>query len=177
MKQIRCTLGTIRDAIAELEEYEKDLQKKVHTLMEKLAEVGIKEATVRFANVIYDGTNDVAVNQSPNWISDTKLVVSATGSSITFIEFGTGVFNTEVHPKAAELGAVRGAYGKGKGKNESWTYYGNEADTAAGGTVVRRGDKTVIRTHGNNPNRSMYDAAKEMREQITKLAEEVFGHD
>ena len=52
-----------------------------------------------------------------------------------------------------------------------------DSGTSAGGTVVRRGDKTVIRTHGNNPNRSMYDAAKEMREQITKLAEEVFGHD
>lgn len=177
MKQIRCTLGTIRGAIADLEEYEKNLQKKVRTLMEKLAEVGIKEATVRFANVIYDGTNDVEVNQSPNWVSDTKLVVSATGSSITFIEFGAGVFNTEVHPKAAELGAIRGGYGQGKGKNESWTYYGNESETNAGGKVVRRGEKTVIRTRGNNPNRAMYEAAKEMREQITKIAEEVFSHD
>lgn len=150
MKKIRCTLETLDKAIAEIERYQKDLNKKVHTLMEKLAEVGIKEATVRFTNVIYDGTNDVTVNQSPNWISDTKLVVSATGRSITFIEFGTGVFNTEVHPKATELGAVRGAYGKGKGKNETWAYYGNEADTTAGGTVVRRGDETVILTHGNN---------------------------
>lgn len=49
MKKIRCTLETLDKAIAEIERYQKDLNKKVHTLMEKLAEVGIKEATVRFA--------------------------------------------------------------------------------------------------------------------------------
>lgn len=177
MTKIKCTLGTIRKAIAEIEEYEKDLQTKLKVLMEKLAEVGIEEATVRFANAIYDGTNDVQVNQNPTWVSDNKLVVSASGKAITFIEFGAGVFNPGVHPKAVELGAIRGGYGQGKGKNESWTYYGNESETNAGGKVVRRGEKTVIRTRGNNPNRAMYEAAKEMREQIVKIAREVFGDD
>ena len=42
---------------------------------------------------------------------------------------------------------------------------------------MRGGEKTVIRTRGNNPNRAMYEAAKEMREQVVKIAREVFGND
>ena len=91
MKKIKCTLGTLHKAIAEIESYQKELDEKVHTLMERLAEIGIEEATVRFANAIYDGTNDVRVNNTPVWIDKNKLAISATGKSITFIEFGAGV--------------------------------------------------------------------------------------
>ena len=142
MTKIKCTLGTIRKAIAEIEEYEKDLQKKLKTLMEKLAEVGIEEATVRFANAIYDGTNDVQVNQNPTWVSDNKLVISASGKAIAFIEFGAGVFNPGVHPKAVELGAIREVTDRVKEKtNRGLTTV--MSLRLMPGEVVRRGEKPL----------------------------------
>ena len=43
MKKIKCTLGTLHKAIAEIESYQKELDEKVHILMERLAEIGIEE--------------------------------------------------------------------------------------------------------------------------------------
>lgn len=174
MTKIKCTLGTIRQAIAEIEKYEKDLERKTRTLMERLAEVGIKEATIGFESAVYDGTNDVVVDQTPTWIGRNKLAIKASGSAITFIEFGTGVFNPGVHPKAADLGMVRGAYGHGRGQRETWAYKGDPSEAKAGGKVVREGGYSVILTRGNDPNRSMYDAGKEMRAQVVRIAREVF---
>lgn len=175
--RITCTLGTLRGAIAQIEEYEKSLDQKLHTLMSKLAEIGIESATVGFAHAVYDGDNNVSVDQTPKWIGKNKLVISASGSAITFIEFGAGVFNPGVHPKAAAMGMIRGAYGKGQGKHKSWVYIGDPSGAKAGGKVIKKGSKTKIRTFGNNPNRSMYTAGKAMREDIVKIAREVFKSD
>jgi hypothetical protein len=174
--KIKCTLGTINKAIAEIDEYQKKLDKKVRTLMERLAEVGIGEAEVRFGRAIYDGTNDVKVNKSPVWINDNKLAISASGNSITFIEFGAGVhYAGESHPKAAEFGFERGGYGHHLGKLDSWRY---EGDPGTNGEVITEGKhKGEVKTHGNPANRVLYDSAKEMREQLVKIAEEVFGND
>ena len=175
MKKIKCTLGTLHKAIAEIESYQKELDTKVHTLMERLAEIGIEESTVRFANAIYDGTNDVRVNNTPVWIDKNKLAISATGKSITFIEFGTGVhYAAESHPKAGDFGFDRGGYGYHLGKLDSWRYSGNPGTN---GEVIAEGKhQGDIKTYGNPANRALYDSAKEMREQIIKIAKEVFGN-
>lgn len=176
MKKIKCTLGTLSKAIAEIEQYQKELDEKVHTFMEKLAELGIDKATTRFANAIYDGTNDVKVNKTPVWIDKNKLAISATGKAITFIEFGAGVhYASESHPKAGEFGFSRGGYGYHLGKLDSWRYTG---DPGTNGKVLKdEKHNGEVETHGNPANRALYDSAKEMREQITKIAEEVFGRD
>ena len=174
--KIKCTLGTIDKAIAEIERYQKELDKKVHTLMERLAEVGIEVADARFKRAIYDGTNDVVVNKSPVWIDQNKLAITASGNSITFIEFGAGVhYAADSHPKAAEFGYNRGGFGHHLGKLDSWRY---EGDPGTNGEVITEGKhKGEIKTHGNPANRAMYESAKEMREQIKKIAKEVFGDD
>lgn len=176
MRKIKCTLGTISKAIAEIEDYEKNLEKKNRIFMERLAEIGIREATTRFGNAIYAGTNDVKVKDTPEWISDTKLVISASGKSITFIEFGAGVhYAAESHPKAAEFGFTRGGYGHHLGKLDSWRY---EGDPGNNGKVIESGEhQGMVETHGNPANRALYESAKEMREQIKKIAKEVFGND
>lgn len=176
MKKIKCTLGTIDKAIAQIEEYEKDLQKKNRIFMERLAEIGIREAKMNFGQAIYAGTNDVKVNDTPEWISDTKLAISASGKSITFIEFGAGVhYAAESHPKAAEFGFTRGGYGHHLGKLDSWRY---EGDPGNNGKIIESGEhQGMVETHGNPANRCLYNSAKEMREQIKKIAKEVFGND
>lgn len=172
--KIRCSLGTLRKAVTEIESYQKELDQKVRTLMERLAEIGIEEATVRFANAIYDGTNDVEVTKTPVWIGKNKLAVQATGKSVAFIEFGAGVhYAAESHPKAGDFGCTRGGYGYHLGKLDSWRYSG---DPGTNGEVITEGEhRGEVLTHGNPANRALYDSAKEMREQITKIVEEVFG--
>lgn len=169
--KIKVKLGNLDEAVNALEDYQKSLNVKAKVLIEKLAEVGFDVADIRFKQAQYDGVNDVVV-QSPQWVEDNKIVLLAKGNAVTFIEFGAGVRYTEVHPLALEKGAIRGAYGKGKGKNKSWTYYG---EPGTNGKIVRVSDKgMIIRTEGNPPARAMYEAVKTMREKILEIAKEVF---
>ena len=159
--------------IKKLTSYQKSLEEKQRRLLEKLVKVGIDVASAKFQTAQYDGENDVVVNRQPEWVGDNKLFLTATGNAITFIEFGTGIHYAEQHPKAAALGAIRGAYGQGKGSHDSWGYYGTPGTN---GQVVKESDKgTVVLTHGNPPARAMYDSAKEMRNQVVTIAREVFG--
>lgn len=159
--------------INKLKSYQKTLEEKQHRFLEELAKIGIDLASAKFQTAQYDGDNDVIVNRQPEWAGDNKLFLTATGNSITFIEFGTGIHYVEQHPKSAALGAIRGAYGQGKGSRDSWGYYGNPGTS---GKVVKENDKgIVVLTHGNPPARAMYDSAKGMRNQIVNIAREVFG--
>ena len=160
-------------AVKQLKSYKHTLTDKQQLLMSRLAEIGIDVADVKFRTAQYDGDNDVVVNKSPEWDGENKLVITASGKSVTFIEFGAGVHYAEVHPKASDLGMVRGAFGQGKGSHDRWGYYGSPGTN---GQVVRETDRgTVVLTQGNPPARAMYDAVKEMRAQILRIAREVYG--
>lgn len=162
-----------------LDEYADDLERKRKKLMEALAEIGYETALVKFASAVYDGHNDVKV-EKPYWEDDKTLVIRATGNAVAFIEFGTGIMFPDSHPKAAEFGAIHGTFGQGKGKHKGWGYYGSEYETKSTGRVVRKTDfgQTVILTQGNPANYAMYDAGQDMRAELVKLAQEIFGkHD
>lgn len=161
--------------ISQLRAYKKSLEGKQRRLLEELSKIGIDVASVKFQTAQYDGENDVIVNNTPEWVGDNKLFITATGKALLFIEFGTGVHYIEQHPKSSEFGMIRGSYGQGKGSHDSWGYYGSPGTN---GQVVRENEKgTVVLTHGNPPARAMYDSAKEMRSQILSIAREVFGSD
>lgn len=161
--------------IAKLKAYRMAINDKQHRLLERLAGIGIDVADAKFSTAQYDGENDVVVGSVPEWVGDNKLFITATGQSVTFIEFGTGVHYAEQHPKAMALGFIRGAYGQGKGSQNTWGYYGSPGTN---GKMIKETDKgSVILTHGNPPARAMYDATKEMRNQIVDIAREVFGSD
>lgn len=158
-----------------IERIEKSLDENIHSFLEKLAEVGIKVAVDRFATAEYSGLNDVTVDESPEWIDEHTFVITARGQAVTFIEFGAGVHYSEQHPKATELGFQRGTYGKGKGSQNVWGYYGEPGNNAITTKETKNG--TLVLTHGNPPARAMYESGKEMRQQIEKIAKEVFGND
>lgn len=163
----------IDSLINKLKAYQKTFDDKQKQLLEELAKIGIDIASAKFQTAQYDGENDVVVSNTPEWVGDNKLFLTATGNAVTFIEFGTGVHYAEQHPKAAALGAIRGAYGQGKGSRDTWGYYGTPGTN---GQVIKENDKgTVVLTHGNPPARAMYDATKEMRNQVVNVAREVFG--
>lgn len=153
------TVDGLDGLLARFQQFPKDIEDKIRQLQLRLADIGIRVAKVGFANVQYDGKNDVEVDSSPEWDNDNTLIIRASGASILFIEFGAGVYGGDLHPLFG-LVMPRGTYGKGYGKRRTWGFYDD-----AGNKVL---------THGNPANRAMYDAGQEMRRQIVDIAKEVF---
>lgn len=167
-KRIVVDIKNIDKAINEVKEYEKSIDEKLHLFTQRLAQIGAMEARVSFTKAMYAGKNDVEVEVEE--LKDGKgYVVRSSGTAVLFIEFGTGILNPE-HPQSGEFGYAHGTYGKGKGKNpKGWVYKGEQGNA---GKELRPG---VYHTYGNPPSRSMYNASKEMRKEITRIAKEVFS--
>lgn len=163
-------ISGVSEAIQHIEGYRKRIDRNQHILLEKLAGIGIETAKVRFSTAQYDGVNDVVVPSEPTWVSKDKLFLSANGSTVAFIEFGTGVHYSETHPKAGEFGAVRGGYGYGLGRLDSWRYKG-EPGTNGESSEKHPGE---IVTHGNPPAMAMFNAAEDIRKNILDIAKEVY---
>ncbi len=160
---IKCTLDKqdIARAIKELKAYKREFLKKEKQLLEGLAEIGLKEASVRFTTAMYDGTNDVSVKLDGK---NNRYVIVAEGKAVAFIEFGAGVYHNtgEPYPNPRPNGIVGiGEYGKGKGKQRAWGYL-NE-------------NNEVVITRGNPAAMPMWYASEEIKNSILKIVKEVFG--
>lgn len=173
MTTIKVNLGNIGKAIKQVEEYAAWLDKRLDVLIERLGEVGVSVATPLFKNARYDGRNDVVVGLEKD---EDKLVLYAEGKAVAFIEFGTGVTFHEHHEWAEKVGAAPGVFGKGMGKRWLWTYFGSAEQGGTHGIAERRfkDGRVLWVTQGNPPARAMYEASKQMREQVNKIAKEVF---
>lgn len=161
-KVIKLTLSaeSIDNAIKELEAFRKSIEAKKDELLEKLGEIGVKEASVRFTTAMYDGVNDSAVTLEST--ADGYAIV-AEGAAVAFIEFGSGVYHnpSEPYPNDRPAGIVGiGEYGKGYGKRQAWGFRDE-----AGELVI---------THGNPAAMPMWYASEEMRSEIKRIAREVF---
>jgi hypothetical protein len=162
MKTITATLSTsgIDKLICELDKYAEWVKTKANELTEKLAYVGVREASVRFASAMYDGSNDVSVSLVP---IENGYSIQADGQAVCFIEYGAGVYynGSEPYPNQRPAGVVGiGEYGYGLGKRDSWYFN-------------RGGEKTV--THGTPAAMPMWYATKEMEEKLLTVAREVFA--
>lgn len=154
---------SISAAIKEVRAYKAWAERKTRELAKRLVELGAQEAKVRFSGAQYDGGNDatVSVESIPGGY---KIVAS--GGSVFFIEFGAGVYynGSEPYPEPRPAGVVGiGEYGKGYGKRKAWGFYDE------------RGELVV--THGTPAAMPMLHAGRTMRQNIEKIAEEVFAHD
>ena len=162
-KVIKISLSSksVEQAIRELKAYRDSLESRKQKLLEELANIGLKEAQVRFTNAMYDGVNDSAVTLKT---IENGYQIVAEGQAVAFIEFGTGVYYnpSEPYPNPRPDGIVGiGEYGKGYGKRQAWGYK-NESDE-------------LVITHGNPAAMPMWYASEEMRNSILKIARRVFG--
>ena len=155
------SVASIDNAIKELKAYKYSLEQKKDKLLEELANIGVREASVRFTTAIYDGVNDssVTLNNIPGGYS-----IVADGKAVAFIEFGAGVYHNpgEPYPNPRPDGIVGiGEYGKGHGKRQAWGFKDDSGE--------------LVITHGNPAAMPMWYASEEMRDKILKIAKEVFG--
>lgn len=162
-KVIKMGLSTssINNAMKELKAFRDSLNKKKDNLLEELANIGVREASIRFTTAMYDGVNDSHVSLEA---TDNGYAIIASGHAVAFIEFGSGVYHNsgEPYPDPRPDGIVGiGEYGKGYGKRQTWVF----RDEA--------GEKVF--THGSPAAMPMWYASEEMRSKITKIAEKVFG--
>ena len=148
--------NSIQDAIKELKKYKKWIADKERELRIRLATRGATVASIQFARAIYSGTNDVSVRVDD---TGTVAVIYAEGSAVAFIEFGSGATYGYGHPLNSEFGTGPGTYPDGKGHwdNPNGWWFGSGQHT-----------------YGNPPAMAMYSAVKEITENLTKIAAEVF---
>ena len=163
--------SSIDAAIRKLNDYAKGIEEKTEELKRRLGAAGYLISVEQFGSAVYDGTNDVSVELLDE---QNKLVIRASGCTVMFIEFGTGVTFQTYHPKRAELGIGDvGTYGHGLGKlNGGWRY----PESHGAGTNGEKDPKHpgYIHTYGNPANMPMYNASQEMRQQVLQIAREVF---
>ena len=160
---IRCTLDSedIARAVKELKQFKQEFLSKEKRLLEGLAEIGLKEASVRFTTAMYDGINDVSVSLNP---IGNGYAIMAEGSAVAFIEFGAGVYHNtgEPYPNPRPNGVVGiGEYGKGKGKQRAWGYLDENNE--------------VVITRGNPAAMPMWYASEDIKNSILRVVKEVFG--
>lgn len=155
------SVDSIESAIAQLTAYRNTLDAKKDKLLKRLGEIGVREASVRFTTAMYDGVNDSSVSLEAN--KDGYAIV-AEGHAVAFIEFGAGVYHNsgEPYPDPRPEGIVGiGEYGKGYGKRQAWGYKDDSGE--------------LVITHGNPAAMPLWYASEEMRNNILKIAKEVFG--
>ena len=143
-------------AIKNIEEREQWLRERTEELVQRLTDYGVLLASVAFEGAAYDGVNDVKVTFEEQ--GELTRAIVATGEAVLFIEFGAGVTYGFGHPEP--LGYGPGTYpGKGHWNDPNGWYYDH-------------GKKS----YGNPPAEAMYNARKQIEEDIETIAQEVFSH-
>ena len=155
--------ASIAAAVKVMEQYERDFQTKVEEFVRRLAEIGVRVASAGFETADYDGTRDVTVTMEQ---TGGRVAVIASGETVGFIEFGTGVRHPEWSDGRNVSGApytppAHGTYGKGKGANPKGWYFSPSPGASQ-------------HTYGNTPAYAMLTARDEMVENVTRIAREVW---
>lgn len=147
---------SISAALLQIKQYRREFQKKEREFTRRLAEIGVSVAQVGYSVADYDGENDVRVRLFK--LANGYAVV-ASGKTVGFIEFGTGVKYPEWDSSGMKYTPPKhGTYGKGMGRNPKGWYY------APG-----------RHTYGNHPAEAMRTARDEMVDRVMQIAREVWG--
>lgn len=152
---------SIDAAIRGVNDREEWLKQKVDELAGKLADLGAVSASLGFSRAFYVGPNDVSVTVENK--GSGHYVVKANGESVLFIEFGAGVRYGYGHPEPNGYGP--GTYpGKGHWDDPNGWYLPKSAQSADG----------TKHSYGNPPAMAMYNAVKELEQNLESIVREVF---
>lgn len=161
MPKISMTLSvsSIDKAIKQIEDYKNRLSDKAKRLCERLAYQGAVRVSLGFASAIYTGAKDFNVTVEE---TDKGYRILADGETALILEFGAGARYGYGNPLADENGMGPGTYPDAKGH---W-------NDPRGWWIPK--DRGGGHTYGNPPAMPMYKASREMRENVEKVAREVF---
>lgn len=157
--KISLSEASINAAIKQVEQYKQDLNRKTTELAQRLAAMGATEVSLGFSRAIYTGPMDYNVTVED--MGNNKYRIIASGETILFAEFGTGVTYGDGHPLDDKFGYGPGTY---PGQTHAMTGKGWYLPKSKGGG----------HTYGNPPNMPVYNTAKELRSEVERVAREVF---
>ena len=165
MAEIRIELSeeSLNAAVAELNKYALWVERKTDELRSRLATLGATSVSLGFSRAVYNGTNDVSVRVDS---TGSVAVIYAEGEAVAFIEFGSGKRYGYGHPLAGKFGVGPGTWSmdESKGGKKQWAnpkgwYYGDG-----------------LHSYGNPPARVFEKAVRDIAENVTRIAREVFSH-
>ncbi len=149
----------VKMSIDALNRYKARCHRKIDELMEELAKIGLREATIRFQLGAFNG------NEMPNRLEIEKIEngfkIVAEGHDVYFIEFGTGDAAGE-HPDEdkSSVPVYPGSWSERHAQEYSTT-----------GEWIYRG-YTYHETPAEMP---IYHSAREIERNVRKIAREVFS--
>lgn len=174
MKTITYNLSTssITNVLRVLRREQNALTRKMNELCMRLATIGATVVSFDYSGAFYVGDKDVSISVEPTEDNNGYKIV-ASGQAVAFIEFGAGARygGGYPEPQLASTYATPGSWstdltvGKGHWADPNGWYLPNEK-------VGLSGEK---HSYGNPPSAGMYHAGQEIREQIDRIAKEVFG--
>lgn len=151
---------SIDSALKMVQKYKKDFKEKEAEFTRRLAEIGVRMAGGIYSVADYDGEHDVSVFLEK---TRTGYAVKAEGTTVGFLEFGTGVRNREWGgDELPYTPPPHGSYGKGHGKQPyGWWFKSQDYGV-------------TMHTYGNQPAEGMLTARNEIVQQVTQIAREVW---
>ena len=173
-------ISGLNEVVSSLQKLQDDLKLKGDELAIRLGQLGVRIATMYYAQGVYAGYNDVEVTLDETGKLGTAKIV-ASGNAVLFIEFGTGITMPDAYEARAELKsgkvAEHGKYGQGYGADPNGWYYpatnGLGSNPPDGSEYADR-NQTFIHTYGNPAFPAMYMTRNDLIDSIERIAREVF---
>lgn len=188
--EIKLSKSSIRSAINELNEYKHTISKNTEKLKNTLAENCVEYAKSNVSSMDRYGTLGKIQEGIKVENSNGKSIVRATDSHSVWVEFGTGTRGANSpHEISGEIGweyAVGShiGYWNVDGKTMFGWWYPTTPDDPNIYTRQVIDDETnepngdyVAFTEGTEARPFMYNAANQIRSEITETAKKVFGND
>ena len=157
---------SIEQAITEIEEYKKDLERRVRLLLKTLTDRGVQIAKAKVVEhgIIHD--NELT-NSIHGFILGDKGFIRVDDEHAVFFEFGTGPMGaSDPHPLGPTY-TTDAWYTKADGK---------PMDELYGWTPLTNDDgETYYLTVGQKSKPFMYETALKLRDEFPAIVKEVFG--
>ena len=163
-------IDSIDKAIRQLDHYSKDLERKANLLCEKLANIGYEVAFQIMGEHVYSGETISSLQVQE--VGKGQFVILAGSVALLFFEFGAGV-NGAGHPLAGDFGMGPGTY---PGQKHAFDPYGWWYPTDDSSLAISTNKDGIMWSHskGNPPYMPMYNASRKIREDLLRIAQEVF---
>lgn len=171
MKTISVKLDpeSVAAAIEELQQYQKEVERKARQLVQRLTDFGVEMARVKIVSLDAIDTGELLSGVGGYYSPILNAgFVKVTSSHAAFVEFGTGVIGQQNPHKNGEYLA-----------KASWEYAtGQKIFTTKNGKVgwiYPTDDGTFRFTEGMKSRPFLYETARELQTRFPQMAKEVFG--